>query len=100
MYEYYVYIMSSNSGVIYTGVTNDIARRVFEHKSSQQPKSFSSKYKTRLLVYYESTSDIDAAIMREKEIKNWRRSKKVALINSLNPTWRDLSLDFMDEVTH
>jgi putative endonuclease len=95
MNEYYVYIMSSESGVLYTGVTNDLARRVFEHKK-KMIKGFTSRYKVSQLVYFESTSDISVAIAREKQIKGWRRTRKVQLINSVNPEWRDLSLDFMD----
>ena len=95
MNEYYVYIMSSESGVLYTGVTNDLARRVFEHKK-KMIKGFTSRYKVSQLVYFESTPDIGVAIAREKQIKGWRRIRKVQLINSVNPEWRDLSLDFMD----
>ncbi|HEX9896294.1 MAG TPA: GIY-YIG nuclease family protein [Dehalococcoidales bacterium] len=95
MNEYYVYIMSSESGVLYTGVTNDLARRVFEHKK-KMIKGFTSRYKVSQLVYFESTPDIDVAIAREKQIKGWKRIRKVQLINSVNPEWRDLSLDFMD----
>jgi putative endonuclease len=95
MNEYYVYIMTSESGVLYTGVTNDLARRVFEHKK-KMIKGFTSRYKVSQLVYFESTPDIGVAIAREKQIKGWRRIRKVQLINSVNPEWRDLSLDFMD----
>jgi putative endonuclease len=95
MSEYYIYIMSSESGVLYTGVTNDLARRVFEHKK-KMIKGFTSRYKVSQLVYFESTPDIDVAIAREKQIKGWGRIRKVQLINSVNPGWRDLSLDFMD----
>jgi len=94
-YQYYVYIMSSESGVLYTGVTNSLERRVWEHKT-QKIKGFTTRYRVNTLVYYEDTNDIGAAITREKEIKGWVRKKKVALINSVNPEWRDLSLDFMD----
>lgn len=96
MNEYYVYIMSSESGVLYTGVTNNLARRVLEHRSGNMKGSFTNKYKVNTLVYFESTSDIDIAIAREKQIKGWIRSRKVKLINTLNPGWRDLSRDFMD----
>lgn len=95
MSEYYVYIMSSESGVLYTGVTNDLVRRAFEHKK-KMIKGFTSRYKVSQLVYFESTPDIGVAIAREKQIKGWRRIRKVQLINSVNPEWRDLSLDFMD----
>lgn len=99
MNEDYVYIMSSESGVLYTGVTNDLARRVFEHKSKIIKDSFTNKYKVNHLVYFESTPDIDVAIAREKQIKGWIRSRKVKLINSMNSEWRDLSRDFMDVET-
>ena len=96
MKEYYVYIMSSISGVLYTGVTNNLPRRVLQHKKKTN-KGFTAKYNVKHLVYYENTSDIGAAIAREKQIKDWTRAKKVQLINSVNPEWRDLSKDFMDE---
>ena len=96
MKEYYVYIMSSISGVLYTGVTNNLPRRVLQHKKKTK-KGFTAKYNVKHLVYYENTSDIGAAIASEKQIKGWTRAKKVQLINSVNPEWRDLSKDFMDE---
>jgi len=96
MSEYYVYIMSSESGVLYTGVSNDLARRVWEHKSKSVRGSFTARYKVNQLVFYESTSDISVAIAREKQVKGWKRVRKVRLINSFNPQWRDLSRDFMD----
>lgn len=89
--------MSSESGVLYTGVTNNLPRRVFEHKNKTR-NGFTSKYQVTKLVNYESTSDINVAILREKQIKGWKRIKKVKLINSLNPDWRDLRQDFMDIV--
>jgi putative endonuclease len=90
MEKYYVYIMASSSGTIYTGVTDDLERRVFEHKNKLIP-GFSSKYNINRLVYYEETQDIKVALNREKQIKSWRRSKKVDLITSSNPKWQDLS---------
>ncbi|MGD1039582.1 MAG: GIY-YIG nuclease family protein [Dehalococcoidales bacterium] len=96
MKQYYVYIMSSISGVLYTGVTNNLPRRVLQHKKKTN-KGFTAKYNVKHLVYYENTPDIGAAIAREKQIKGWTRAKKVQLINSVNPEWRDLSKDFMDE---
>ncbi len=95
MFTYYVYIMSSRSRVLYTGVTNDLERRVYEHKHSRL-KGFSSKYKTFQLVYYEEIHDVYTAISREKQIKKWRRSKKTALIEKINPTWQDLAADWFD----
>ena len=88
--EYYVYIMTNKSRTLYTGVTNDLMRRVHEHKN-KLVKGFTSKYNIQYLVFYESTTDIHAALAREKQIKGWLRSKKTALIDSMNPTWKDLS---------
>ena len=89
--RYYVYILATNDNkVIYTGVTNNIIRRVYEHKNSFDPNSFTSRYHVHKLVYYEYTSDIDAAIEREKQIKSWSRERKNKLINSKNPNWEEL----------
>jgi putative endonuclease len=88
--HYYVYIMASRSRVIYVGMTNDLRRRVEEHQQ-KLVKGFTQKYNVTQLMYYEVTNDVHAALAREKEIKGWRRSKKVALIESVNPAWRDLS---------
>ena len=93
MKDYFVYIMANRSGTIYTGVTNDLARRVYEHKT-KQGSIFTSKYKINKLVYYQKTTDINSAIAREKQIKGWLRSKKVALIESTNQDWDDLSQDW------
>ncbi|HEX6745790.1 MAG TPA: GIY-YIG nuclease family protein [Longimicrobium sp.] len=92
MRTYYVYILSNASRTLYVGVTNDLARRVWEHKEKKTP-GFTTKYNVTQLVYYEATINVLAAIEREKEIKSWRRSKKVELIAAANPTWRDLSED-------
>ena len=91
MSSYFVYLMAIRSRVLYTGVTNDLGRRVAEHKGGEVP-GFTSRYKVTRLVHFEETSNIRAAIEREKEIKGWRRSKKVALIESVNSNWKDLSL--------
>ena len=91
MNQYYVYIMTNGVRTLYIGVTNDLVRRVFEHKE-KVVEGFTKKYNISFLVYYETTSDIQAAIAREKQLKSWRRSKKIALIESLNPQWKDLSL--------
>ena len=93
MAEYYVYIMTNRSRTLYTGVTNDLHRRVWEHKSQATP-SFTSRYRITQLVYFETTSDIRAALSREKEIKGWVRRKKVRLIETANLQWRDLSADW------
>ena len=81
--------MSSYRGTLYVGVTNDLVRRVQEHRD-HQADGFTAKYNVTRLVYCEETSDVRSAIAREKEIKGWRRSKKVDLIESLNPHWVDL----------
>ena len=94
--EYYVYIMTNKSRTLYTGVTNDLMRRVYEHQN-KLVNGFTSKYNIQFLVYYESTSSIHSAIQREKEIKGWLRSKKIALIDSVNPVWKDLSEDWFEE---
>ncbi|HET6312519.1 MAG TPA: GIY-YIG nuclease family protein [Chloroflexia bacterium] len=91
--EYYVYIMTNSTRVLYTGVTNNLMRRVYEHKEGAKP-GFTSRYKVEWLVYVEVTDDVRDAIAREKQVKGWVRAKKIALIESLNPGWRDLSLDW------
>ncbi len=89
---YFVYILANKSNsTIYTGVTKDLARRLYEHKNHLDPKSFTARYNVDKIVYFESTSDVYEAISREKQIKSWKRSKKNALVNSLNPDWKDLS---------
>lgn len=90
---YYVYILSSLSRVLYTGVTNDLERRMYEHKNHILP-GFSDKYNVNRLVYWEEFQYISDAIAREKEIKGWVRKKKVALIEAENPTWADLAADW------
>ncbi|MBM4295230.1 MAG: GIY-YIG nuclease family protein [Deltaproteobacteria bacterium] len=88
--NYYVYIMANKSGTLYIGVTNNLERRVFEHKN-HLIEGFTKKYKITKLVYFEETNDISAAISREKQIKGWLRRKKIALVESMNPGWKDLS---------
>ena len=90
-HTYWVYIVASQSRVIYIGMTNDIVRRVDAHKKGLVP-GFTAKYRVTRLVYCESTNDVNAAIRREKQLKGWRRSKKVTLIERQNPAWDDLSL--------
>lgn len=90
---YYVYIMTNDSGTLYVGVTNDIVRRVYEHKQ-KLVAGFTSQYNITQLVYFEETNDVRLAIAREKPIKGWLRKKKVALIRSLNPRWDDLSCNW------
>ena len=87
----FVYILSNRSRVcVYTGVTDDLIRRVAEHKQHADPKSFSARYGTDRLVYYEQTEDIRSAIAREKQIKSWSRKRKNALVETKNPRWEDL----------
>ena len=91
-HHYWVYIIGSISGTLYTGVTNDLLGRSMEHKSGEGSE-FTSRYHCDRLLYFEFFRYVRSAICREKQIKSWRRSKKVALIQSMNPTWRDLSKD-------
>jgi len=89
--NYYVYILSSPSNsTVYIGVTNNLIRRVYEHKNHLDPGSFTDKYNVTKLVYYDMCGDVTAAIAREKQLKGWTRAKKNALIESMNPDWRDL----------
>jgi putative endonuclease len=87
---FYVYIMASISKTLYTGATNDLERRVYEHKQKLVP-GFSSSYNITMLVYFETLGDAMSAIEREKQIKGWGRAKKIALIESVNPNWEDLA---------
>ena len=96
MKEFHVYILTNKSRTLYTGVTGDLERRVFQHKQGQG-SAFTSKYKIDQLVYFESCPNILDAISREKQIKGWLRKKKIALIESVNPTWEDLSVDWFDD---
>ena len=89
--SYYVYILTNwNNKVIYAGITSNLVMRLHEHKN-KNIKGFTKKYNANRLVYYEETSDVLAAIAREKEIKKWRREKKDKLVESMNPDWKDLS---------
>jgi putative endonuclease len=89
----FVYILAGKSGVLYTGVTSRLDSRVVEHRQ-KIIDGFTRKYNVTRLIYFEMFADIRAAIAREKQLKGWRRAKKLELIKSLNPTWRDLSEDF------
>ncbi len=90
---YYVYILTNKTNkVLYTGVTNDLRRRLYEHKNKLIP-GFTSTYNIDKLVYYTYTSDVNAAIAFEKKIKGWRCSKKDALIEEMNPEWKELTID-------
>lgn len=88
--EYYVYLLLSRSGTLYVGVTNDLVRRVWQHKQGTND-GFTKRYRINRLVWFESGGDVLGAIAREKQIKAWRREKKVALILERNPAWDDLS---------
>ena len=87
---FYVYVLSNAAGTLYVGVTNDLRRRILEHRGRLVP-GFTRQYHVHKLVYFETTPNVRAAIEREKQIKSWRRSKKTALIESENPDWVDLS---------
>jgi len=90
-HRYFVYLMTNpGNRVLYTGVTGNLSKRVTEHRYGLV-EGFSKKYNTRKLIYYEETDYINAALEREKQIKGWLRSKKIALIQSINPKWDDLS---------
>jgi putative endonuclease len=91
MTDYYVYILASKeNGTLYTGVTNNLERRVYEHKQ-KLIDGFTKKYSVYKLVYAEAYQDVQAAILREKQIKGWKRQKKIILIESANPEWKDIS---------
>ncbi len=93
--RYYVYILTNKSNkVLYTGITNSLLRRIFQHKLKESPSSFTAKYNTNKLVYYEIYQNIQDAIEREKEIKRYRRQWKLDLIIKFNPTWQD----FFEEI--
>jgi len=93
--KYFVYILASKrNGTLYIGVTNDLERRVYEHKNNIV-KGFTSKYSVHQLVYYEETNDIYAALQREKQLKKWNRKWKLALIEKINPDWNDLAKDWI-----
>ncbi len=88
--------MTNRSKTLYTGVTNNLQRRMYEHKH-HLVAGFTSTYHIARLVYFEETSDVNAAIAREKHIKGWVRTKKIALIESINPNWRDLSEEWEED---
>ena len=96
MKQYYVYIMANEARMLYVGVTNGLQRRVFQHKQKLIP-GHTARHSLTRLVYYETTGDIKSAIAREKQIKGWLRAKKVALIESVNPDWKDLSAEWYEK---
>jgi len=92
----YVYLLTNwNNNVMYVGMTNNLERRMYEHKK-KLVEGFTRKYNINKLVYFEEAQEVQTAIMREKEIKKWRREKKDFLVNSENPQWKDLSVEFQD----
>ncbi len=94
MNDYFVYILTNQHGnVMYIGVTNNLERRLLEHKQ-ELVDGFSKRYHVHKLVYVEQTNSIESAIAREKQLKGWTRAKKNALVETLNPAWRDLSEDW------
>ncbi len=94
--SYYVYILANtNNRVIYTGVTNDLIRRVYEHKQHFDKSSFTARYNVDKLVYFEETPSNLAAIEREKQIKGWNRKRKNKLVESKNPNWKELYDDLL-----
>jgi putative endonuclease len=96
--NYYVYILSNNTNtVVYIGVTNNLLRRVWQHQNCIDPESFTARYHVHKLVYYEHTSDVRAAIEREKQIKKWNRKRKNELVERYNPGWVDLYDTIKDE---
>ncbi|TSA18268.1 MAG: GIY-YIG nuclease family protein [Betaproteobacteria bacterium] len=90
---YFVYVLASKSRRLYIGVTNNLERRLYEHKE-KLADGFTKRYHIDRLVYFEPTPDVLSAITREKQLKSWRRNKKIALIESANPTWEDLSSEW------
>ncbi len=94
--NYYIYIMTSPKGTLYTGVTNNLKRRVYQHKN-KLIEGFTKKYNITRLVYYQETPDAQSALAREKQIKGWVRRKKMDLIKSTNPKWLDLSEGWFDD---
>ena len=93
MKNYYVYIMSNKSKTLYIGVTNDLARRIYEHKN-KMIDGFTKKYNLTMLIYFEVFNSVEDAIRREKQLKNWHRQWKINLIESINKDWKDLSDKF------
>ena len=96
MNRYFVYMLASQrNGTLYVGVSNDLLRRVWQHKQGTAD-GFTKRYKVNLLVWFEETESVEAAIQREKQLKNWRRQWKLELIEASNPYWRDMYADLLD----
>jgi putative endonuclease len=96
-YQFWVYILSNRSHILYIGLTNNLRKRMFQHRK-QTPGTFAARYKITRLVYFEHYQYIHNAIAREKELKHWTRAQKIALIESTNPTWEELMPDELDIV--
>ncbi len=95
--QYFVYILTNKTNnVLYIGVTNNLTRRIYEHKN-KLIDGFTKKYNLNKLVYYETTDNAESAIKREKQLKNWHRDWKINLINQQNPEWQDLSVEFFED---
>jgi putative endonuclease len=93
----FIYILASKkNGTIYTGVTSNLIKRIYEHKAGLL-EGFTKKYNVKILVHYEEFGDMYNAISREKQIKGWKREKKIALIEKENPEWKDLAKDWYDD---
>jgi putative endonuclease len=94
MAQWYIYIVSNRAHTLYTGMTDNLPKRVSEHKNGRFRNAFTARYTFDRLVYYEEAADQKAAARREKQVKNWPRAKRVTLIQSMNPNWNDLSARF------
>ena len=95
IHQYFVYILTNPPHTSpYIGITSDLARRTYQHRTKAM-RGFASRHNLQYLVYFEETSNVHSALAREKQLKGWRRSKKERLIDSLNPRWRDLSVDMI-----
>lgn len=88
---YWVYILTNRSGTLYVGMTSDLERRIAEHRAGHYPNAFTERYAIDRLIYAEPYASARNAVQRERQLKSWRRAKKVALINAVNPSWRDLT---------
>ncbi len=93
--QFYVYILVNKTGTLYSGITNDLLRRVSEHKRGKVA-GFTKRYNVNRLIYYEETNNVQDALNREKQIKGWTRKKKLDLVRTTNPTFKDLSIDWFD----
>jgi putative endonuclease len=94
--QYYVYIMTNKSKTLYVGVTDNLERRLYEHEN-KLVEGFTKRYNITKLVYFEETNDVLSALQREKQVKGWLRRKKIALIESVNPNWTDLSAGWFQQ---